>query len=191
MVVKKINNFLVVFLLLTAYVSFSFFKESFGRISLFISSAVILKIVEYILSKKNKKYLVFVQIAVILEILGEYIFFNRIIGYDKTLHFFVPFLFTIALNKIFLEKFKEWKSIFSFLIMMGIATLWELFEFVWTIVIGYPMVGVYYKNSLILDSYNDTIRDLFYSLFGSILAISFLELKERRFKKKVHKDLLN
>ena len=191
MVVKKINNFLVVFLLLTAYVSFSFFKESFGRISLFISSAVILKIVEYILSKKNKKYLVFVQIAVILEILGEYIFFNRIIGYDKTLHFFVPFLLTIALNKIFLEKFKEWKVIFSFLIMMGIATLWELFEFVWTIVIGYPMVGVYYKNSLILDSYNDTIRDLFYSLFGSILAISFLELKERRFKKKVHKDLLN
>ena len=191
MVVKKINNFLVVFLLLTAYVSFSFFKESFGRISLFISSAVILKIVEYILSKKNKKYLVFVQIAVILEILGEYIFFNRMIGYDKTLHFFVPFLLTIALNKIFLEKFKEWKVIFSFLIMMGIATLWELFEFVWTIVIGYPMVGVYYKNSLILDPYNDTIRDLFYSLFGSILAISFLELKERRFKKKVHKDLLN
>ena len=189
MVVKKINNFLVVFLLLTAYVSFSFFKESFGRISLFISSAVILKIVEYILSKKNKKYLVFVQIAVILEILGEYIFFNRIIGYDKTLHFFVPFLLTIALNKIFLEKFKEWKVIFSFLIMMGIATLWELFEFVWTIVIGYPMVGVYYKNSLILDSYNDTIRDLFYSLFGSILAISFLELKEKRFKKKAHEDL--
>ncbi len=107
-------------------------------------------------------------------------FFRTISCYDKLLHFSAGFfvLLTAWWFVEILEKAKKinkksfaFKFLISFLILVSISILWEVFEFTTDRLFNFPILQ---------ESFSDTVWDLIFDLGGGILCALILYFPFKR-----------
>ena len=94
---------------------------------------------------------------------------------DIPMHFFggisVGYLFFMSLKYFQSKKYFELNSlsriIFVFALVSTIAVFWEFYEFIMTFLTGYAFQG----------DLPDTMKDLFFGMFGGLVSALFLERK--------------
>jgi hypothetical protein len=187
-VIKIINEILFFGLLLTGIVLLFF---SIGKIytmlvafgSFFASWAT------SIILKKNgisSNYEIPINLALWLNLYGELIaYYTGFLFYDKILHFSVAILITAIIYEYYSKNLKPKKDMI-FLTVLGMLCLWEIFEYSIWIFTGYPSVGVYYNGQLIQTPYNDTMYDLIFGCFGSLV---YLIIKSEKIDKTIQNKL--
>ena len=139
--------------------------------------------------KLHKKYhfsrfvLIGVTILHVLHKMGRYIILNGkilyeaeviegFLRYDKILHFWGIFVFTLVgfyLLKPYIKTIEKKRviSLILFLFGMGIGTFWEMFEF--SVVATQIRTGV--------GGYFNTMGDIYANAVGSVCAVLYLHLK--------------
>ncbi len=127
--------------------------------------------------KKNKLnipdyYYTLGVIAVCPTIIGEFFFefYYKILYYDKILHLVIPIYLAMVVS-FFLKKDLRFKKIFIVLMVLGIASLWEMFEFLVDSISGTTiMQGVVINMKELTGGFEDTMKDSFFVLTGSIIG---------------------
>lgn len=120
-------------------------------------------------------------IAVYLTIIGEFFFefYYKVLYYDKALHLIVPIYLAIVVN-FFLKKNVRFKKIFIILTVLGLCTLWEMFEFVVDSVSNTTiMQGVVINMKELTGGFEDTMKDSFFALVGATIG-AFISSKVRK-----------
>jgi hypothetical protein len=185
MKIIKIMNYVLFFGIIISGPIYIILNKNYKFIPSVFIPTVILSIASLWMIKNKKMsniYGLYAYIGLWLNLLGEYYFFYHWEYYDKVLHFFVPFFITIIIYKYLEKNSKEPpKKIFIFLSVLGIGTLFEIFEYFQSGIFNFPSVGVYNKTDLIMPPYKDTIWDLVFNCFGSL---SYLSFKNNRLIKK-------
>ena len=171
----KYANIFIYSIYLVSCIFFIFKKDFF---SLFITTGCIIG--TFILSIINKKYNKFLDnklyIGIVVFIIMSALFgtcydFYNIKYYDDFLHFISGGLSCVISWYIFnyfeIESKKKllFLAIFAFMFNMGVASLWEIIEFLLDRFIGtHTQVG----------GLSDTVIDMIDALIGSIITIPFI-----------------
>lgn len=101
--------------------------------------------------------------------LGLYKLYTTHFGYDKALHFFVPFLGVAIVYAILRIRFMRQRYAalgIAFGVVVGCAVGWEVVEYVCDLIFNSHLQGFYRA-----DIYADTVRDLLYGLAGSGIGV--------------------
>lgn len=179
-VIKIINEILFFGLLLTGIVLLFF---SIGKIytmlvafgSFFASWAT------SIILKKNgisSNYEIPINLALWLNLYGELIaYYTGFLFYDKILHFSVAILITAIIYEYYSKKLKAKKDMIFFTVL-GMLSLWEIFEYILQTFFNIPLMGVLRNGVFIESPFNDTMSDLIWGSIGSIVYILFKRRKE-------------
>lgn len=131
--------------------------------------------------KKNKLnipdyYYTLGVIAVYPTIIGEFFFefYYNVLYYDKILHLVIPIYLVMVVNFFLKDNFR-FKKLSIVLIVLGIASLWEMFEFLVDSISGTTiMQGVVINMKELTGGFEDTMKDSFFVLIGSIIGAFFL-----------------
>jgi uncharacterized membrane protein YjdF len=154
----------------------------------FIPSVYILTILASLISLvliKNKKisetWGIYIHLGLWANLIGEYYFYYHWVHYDKFLHFIIPLIMTIAAYEYF-EKNSRGppKKFLIFLAVLGVSAFFEIFEYFQSRLFNFPSVGVYIGNDLVMSAHDDTIWDLTCSCLGSLVYLSYIEIKTRK-----------
>lgn len=123
-------------------------------------------------------------IALFAHIFGENIFwfYYTYPHYDKVLHFLNPLIFTYIVSDSNLLKNRKFLAIF---IVLGVVGLMEISEYVVDIFSDAYMQGVLLKNqgSIYMTPLDDTMVDMIFGTFSSILGYVVYVLKTKYLKK--------
>ena len=97
-----------------------------------------------------------------------------ILKYDKLIHGYGIFIFTLLIFRLLKPYLKEINNRYVFFIILvfvglGVGTIWEFVEFVTVLVL--PKTGV--------GGYFNTLKDLVANAVGAIVAIFYLNIKLR------------
>ena len=171
---KYINIFIYLIYLVSAI--FFIFKKDFFSLFITIGCIVGTFILRFINKKynellDNKLYIALVIFIIISSLLGTCYNFYSIKYYDDFLHFTSGILSCIIAWYIF--KYYNIKSqkkliflaIFMFMFNMGVASLWEIIEFLLDRFVGtHTQIG----------GLSDTVIDMIDALIGSIITIPFI-----------------
>lgn len=157
----------------------------------FIPSVYIPSIVVYLLlswffkiKKIEVNYLIYVNVALWLNLIGEYYFYYHSVYYDKFLHYAVPIMITIIIYHYFEINSKNMpKKELVFLAVLGLSASFEIFEYFQSGIFNFPSVGVYNETDLIMPPYQDTIWDMLCASFGILTYLIFKKIKELRYKR--------
>lgn len=147
----------------------------------FVSSYLLLGIIIWALKKEGmaKEHLIFMLLACYLNILGEsYLYYMDTTFYDKIVHLVVGILITSLIYTFYRRRYKVAKKLIL-LAYIGIATIWEFYEFFVVTYLNIPFVGVFSGGVLVMDYYTDTIFDLIYSGLGSVVYLIYALLRKR------------
>ena len=127
-------------------------------------------IVDKLKVNKDYKYLIF--LFIILEILGELFFYRNLEYYDKILHFIVPLFITLFVYS-YIKRFKlDYPKTTTLLIVIGMITSFELFEYFVDFFFDLGMLGVESRRGTeLLDPLTDTMWDLIMGVLGSIFYL--------------------
>jgi hypothetical protein len=112
-------------------------------------------------------------IAIFLTVIGEFFFelYYKIIYYDKILHFFVPIYLVFVFRFLATKKF-HLENLIILLAVIGLCTLWEMFEFVVDTITGTTvMQGVVINMKELTGGFVDTMNDLFFNLGGTLVGL--------------------
>ena len=101
--------------------------------------------------------------------------YTKISFYDKLLHFIILFFIGVILSKRMIGKDSK---IFIYTItlfaILGIASSWEIYEYLYDIVRSSNMQGVFnVDGSLIMEKLEDTFSDLIIGVFGAISSLIY------------------
>lgn len=118
----------------------------------------------------HKKYYLWVIFFLWVNILGEIYLYYTFIGLDKITHFFVAILLTCVIDDILIKKVR-FSKLFVVLSVIGALTLWEIFDYVLYAYFGMNIMGVWINGVEILSPFDDTMRDIFYGIIGSISTL--------------------
>jgi hypothetical protein len=162
--------FLGVFFLVFGFGSKYAFFTTFG--SFFVSL-----LISKFLRKKNvygQGYLMFfVNFILLLNIFGEFwAFFLGITYYDKSIHFFNGILIGAILFALYKRDLKS-NRYYIFLSGLGIFVIWEIYEYIMTVIFGVPMMGVYKGQVVVSSPLDDTMIDIICNAVGSIIYLFF------------------
>lgn len=181
MVGRKINKFMILILLIFSFVCLFISDDKFTDFSIFALSALGLKITEYFVSEKHENLLILIQVSVIFNLIGEYLgVFRMLIGYDKFLHVMTPFFFTILVYYYLKDKYKINLIFITIACMSSLLLFWEFFEYFISTFFHYHMAGVYVDGKMVLDEYQDTMRDFIYGFLGSVIAGAYLSIRRKK-----------
>lgn len=148
--------------------------------SVYVPTIAVALIALYIIRKENVNnlYGVYIQIALWLNLLGEYYFYYHWQYYDKFLHFAIPLFITVMIYKYFAVNSKgPPKKWLVFLTVLGVGAFFEIFEYFQSGIFHFPSVGVYANSDLVMPPYSDTIWDLVCNSLGSLTYLLFREDK--------------
>lgn len=109
-------------------------------------------------------------IAVYPTIIGEFFleFYYKSPYYDKALHLIIPIYLAMVVN-FFLKKNLRFKKLFIILAVLGLCSLWEMFEFAVDSISGTTiMQGVVINMKELTGGFEDTMKDSFFVLIGAI-----------------------
>ncbi len=122
----------------------------------------------------DEKYMILINIGLILGILGEiWFYYHGVIYYDKFLHFTIGMIITII---VYYDYFKNLKvsKLHVFFTVLGMLAGWEIFEYIMKISFNFPMMGVLSNGVMIQSPLDDTMYDL---VFGALGSLSYLLFK--------------
>jgi hypothetical protein len=122
--------------------------------------------------KINKNYIIFINVALWLNLIGEWFIYYGIADYDKILHLSNGILITAIAYEYFLKNFKAKKE-FIFLTALGIFAIWEIYEYFLAILFNYPVEGVIVNGKEIMSRIDDTMWDMIWGSIGSIVYLFF------------------
>lgn len=118
----------------------------------------------------SKERLFLLIIAVLLEILGNFLgFYNILAGYDLATHFIGGALVTTFAIEYFLANLKKHSYLINIVFTAGIGGLWEITEFLADTLFGWSL-----QRGL-----QDTIIDMIMVVSAAII-INFLYYMRRR-----------
>lgn len=174
-IMKKINNILVILIILIDMICLVFYTVNYNLIKILTCLSLILVIlIPNILPKKIKINenirLIYILYVFSLLLIGSIInLYNKFYYYDSITHFITGFI-TSLFSLIILNKFNKYNknsvvfnAIFMISITLSIASLWEIFEFINSKIF---MVDV---QRVLSTGVNDTMKDIILALLGSIL----------------------
>lgn len=121
----------------------------------------------------HSKYEIFINIALWLNVLGEIIFYyHNSEYYDKFLHFSVSLLMTVLIYEYY-SKSPKIKKDMVFFTILGMLSLWEIYEYIVMVFFGIPTQGIVRKGGFVQSPIDDTMMDLIYGAIGSIVYLIF------------------
>jgi len=118
-------------------------------------------------------------------------YYNRLLVYDKLLHFISPILMSAVVFYILnrLEITLKWKFLMTVGLLFGVLGLFEIGEYISDVLFGTLLQGVYVLDiaeavnyQVVLEPIHDTMQDLILGLLGSIVFVGykFLELRIKK-----------
>ena len=168
--IKKINNLLILIILIGSIVVLNKSKldlvNTLKILSIFLSINVIniLKLKIKIDDKINLVYIIFVILAHFLGVILN--FYDKYPGYDKVIHFI--FGLVAAYFSLFLLKDSNInKKIGIIVITLAMATLWEIYEYICSIIFNID------PQEVLKTGVNDTMLDIIVAFIGSIIVSLF------------------
>jgi hypothetical protein len=121
----------------------------------------------------NPKYEIFVNTALWLNLLGEFIFYYGVSEYyDKFLHFSVAILITAIVYHYYLKKLGVKKEMIFFTVL-GMLCIWEIYEYVIETFFGIPTLGVLLNGAYVQSPLDDIMIDLICGAIGSLVFLLF------------------
>ena len=132
-------------------------------LSIFLSINVI-KIVNIKYKIKDEVNLVYIIFIILAHFIGVILnFYDKILYYDK----FVHFLFGIVCSYIVFNSLKEKNNILKILLViiitMFFATMWEVYEYTTSIILKID------PQNNITTGVNDTMQDIIVAFIGTII----------------------
>lgn len=136
----------------------------------------------------KKKHYFFVYFMSITGITLSFLYF-KYTNYDKIEHFFFPMMFASMVYYI-ISKQKislSWKLFFTFFIVIGSLSIYELLEYFLDFLFDWKLQGVFLENpvsdsgyEIILDKIDDTMIDIFLGIVGTLIYIVSVAFIEKR-----------
>lgn len=201
----KRNTFFI--LLVVLFLIFFFFRRYFNfltniqyleLVNLISLVGLAIVIFSFYLADKSfnlnfkKRHYFYVYFTSIAGITMSFLYFT-FPYYDKVQHFFFPMMyasiiyFTIS-KKLNLNLF--WKLSFTFFIIIGSLSMFELLEYFLDFLFDWKLQGVFLENTLfpggyetILNRIDDTMIDIALGILGTltyILSVLFIEKNKRK-----------
>ncbi|VVB80081.1 Uncharacterised protein [uncultured archaeon] len=178
--VRTIINRILVYGLFVYGISLLFWGT--GRISTmltafisFIASVIIAWVLNF--KKIDSKYMLYVNIALWANLLGEVIFYyGNLIFYDKVLHFFLGAVLSSIVFGYYSQK-STLKKDAVFFTVMGFLAVWEIYEYALDSFFGFQAQGVILNGMFIQSPIDDTMIDL---MWGAIGSLSYLFFKKEK-----------
>lgn len=116
------------------------------------------------MTRKFIFFLIFIiLIFLALHLLGWYRLYCITIWYDKLLHFLAGMIIVLIIWRLINKKILCQKILISFLSLLILAVLWEVFEFGIDKIFDLPPLQL---------SSNDTLWDLIFDIFGGVFGVS-------------------
>lgn len=186
---KNIGKKFLNLILIIAYIfSIGYFFVNKEISSVAISTVCLIgSVVLYIVNQKynklidNNLYIVLVLFILFSSLLGScYRFYDRINHYDDFLHIWSGFIsvsvaFAILnyFNKdeVVIKMSKIFIVIFLFMFSMGVASIWEIMEF---------LIDTFLGMNTQAGGLTDTIIDMIDALFGTVIMIPIVMRKIRK-----------
>lgn len=113
-------------------------------------------------------------IIVLLDLFAfKYFWYWRFHWFDKSMHFLAGFLIAMVALQVYFFLSKKplsgWRlALLSLLPTLCIGVLWEFFEFT---TVRFYISEIVLKNiGMLYGGWQDTVRDLFFDLFGALTA---------------------
>ena len=132
-------------------------------LSIFLSINVIKIInIKYKINDKiNLVYIIFIIIAHFIGVILN--FYDKVLYFDKFVHFLFGFLCSYIIFNIIKVNNKYYKIILIIIITIFLATMWEVYEYASSIIFKIDP-----QNNL-TTGVNDTMQDIIVALIGTIL----------------------
>jgi len=152
-----------------------------GFVGSFIFGMIAYKFIKK--SNLSQLYFLFIVLALWFNMLGE-IYLYQFRGVDKFLHLITAFMITFIISDLLKKKEKQVPKIFIFLAVVGCLALFEIFDYILFQYFGLTeIMGVWKAGEMIVSPLTDTISDIAFGAFGSILACLWMSNFELKFKK--------
>jgi len=160
--IKKINNLLIIITLVGSILVLCKSKIDLVNIlkilSIFFTINIgnIIKKYVYIDDNINHIYIIFIILAHFLGVILN--LYNSMMYYDKLVHFLFGFVSSYIIYKL-LNK----SNINIIFIVMTLASFWEIFEYLSSIILNVD------PQNVLVTGVNDTMQDIIAALFGTLL----------------------
>ena len=173
---KIVNAVLFYGLLVLSIVLFLFNLSSLSTQSFAFASFATSWFLSWFLRKKKfyqERYFLIINLALWLGVAGEMgVYYSNLIYYDKAVHLLTGFIMSILAYAYFRRNLKVDKF-FIFLVVVGLAGVWEILEYLIYIMFNIPTEGVYANGIEIMSRIDDTVIDMICDAVGSVLYLSF------------------
>ncbi|MFA7708470.1 MAG: hypothetical protein WCX73_05965 [Candidatus Pacearchaeota archaeon] len=137
----------------------------------FIASFIISNFIKN--KKIPKNYELLINLALWLNLLGEIIFYyGGVLYYDKILHLTLGIFLSSILYVYYSNNLKKDKLMIFFGVL-GILALWEVYEYAIQIFFNFPAMGLVRNGVFIQSPFDDTMYDLIFGMFGSLIFLFF------------------
>jgi len=174
-IIKKINNILFYGFLFFVIIVFLFDLGSVGLILTSLGSFFASWGLFYIIKRNNvdEKYWIFINIALWLNVFGEWAFYyGDIVYYDKFLHLAVGILITILVYEFYVKN-SPTKRYMIFFSVLGMLCIWEIHEYFFYAFFHFPYMGVVRNGIEMQSPLDDTMIDLILGAIGALLYLIF------------------
>lgn len=130
--------------------------------------------------KLTPKYKILANIAIWLHLFGLVYAYEYSFYYDKIIHIVSAFLITLIVSDFYKKNWKVkniYLSLFVFLSVLGILSLWEVYEYVGDVFFGYEGQGVFASSGTpLMSPLTDTFFDLIFGGLGSLAYLLFTRI---------------
>jgi hypothetical protein len=167
--------------------------ESFKFVNLFAVMGLVVAFIGFYQFDKlfkinfKRKHYWFIIIMSVMAFVLSFLYF-RFPYIDKFQHFFFPIMACSIIyhmvSKLNLEK--RYKLLFTFFIVIGVITIFELIEYLLDLLFNLYLQGVFLGNPNVSENYrvlfspiDDTMIDLFMGLLGSLFYVSIVCLRNK------------
>ena len=141
-----------------------------------------LGLVIYVLIDKlelNENYKIFVGLAVWLNALAYAYFYQRYLYAGYPIHFVDSILITFIVYDYFKKNLKvEGVQLFicTFLTLIGIVSMWEIYEYLTGIILHIKIQGIFVLGNALVRPIDDTMWDIIIGGLGSLLTLISREI---------------
>ena len=135
----------------------------------------------------KKRHYFFIYFTLIVGVFLSFLYF-KYPYYDKFEHFFFPMMYaSIAYHIVSRHKLNLfWKLFFTFFIIIGSISIFELVEYFLDLLFDWKLQGVFFENlgnyEIILDKIDDTMIDVGLGVLGTlayVFSVVFIEFRKK------------
>lgn len=127
----------------------------------------------------NDNYKIFIGLAIWLNALAYAYFYHMFVFFGYPVHFVDSILITFILYD-YLKKNLKVREIylytFVFLTVIGIVSMWEVYEYSINLILHVHVQGVIVSNRFLVYPIDDTMWDIIIGSIGSLLTLGFRKI---------------